>query len=482
MEERYMKRTVTAICVAVCLMISLLAISSAQAVNSAKQAELLASCQKIQQYLTLPPETSAEQCALVALDIAVGQSQPLDESVDIAEVLRQASAFTTYGVLSDTFYTWVSGNWVGNHRSTYTYSGIRQTGETVQDWDSDSAKWLNSSRTLTTYTAGGTLSMMTEQMWSSDDNDWLNMYLISFRYSGGICDTMLMQSWGGTDWVNSTRSLIVYSGGKMATDTTQHWQSSAWVDFMKTDYTYTGSNVTESLTQMYVGVWMNSSKVIYTYNASNLKTQEVHQMGAGTLWNNSSKYDYTYNGSGHEILRISSDWVVSAWNATEADTSKWSGDDEIEMVHNHFVDGWVSRTQFSYDASHNGILDLSQEWLGGSWENTSRAVYVYAVLAVEVDNGRVPSVFELSQNYPNPFNPLTVIRYSLSRRSPVEIAVFNVLGQEVKRLENSLQPAGVYETTWDGTNRTGEKVASGIYFYRIKAGDNVETRKMLLLK
>ena len=268
----------------------------------------------------------------------------------------------------------------------------------------------------------------------------------------------------------------------MASDTTQQWQSSAWVNRMKTAYTYSGGNETEAVTQAYAGgIWTNSSKVLYTYNASNLKTQEVHQTGAGTLWNNSSKYDYSYNGSGNRTLSIYSEWSTS-WTAMEADTTKWSGDDETEIVHNHFHDGWLSRTQFSYDANHNGILDLSQEWSDGNWVNTSRAVYVYQTLAVEIDNGQMPSVFELKQNYPNPFNPLTVIRYSLSRRSPVEIAVFNLLGQEVKRLENGLQPAGVYETTWDGTNRTGEKVASGIYFYRIKAGDNVETRRMLLLK
>jgi hypothetical protein len=166
----------------------------------------------------------------------------------------------------------------------------------------------------------------------------------------------------------------------------------------------------------------------------------------------------------------------------EADTSKWLGGKNTEIVHNHFLMGSVFRSQFTYDGNGNRTVDLGQDKLGSEWVNTDRAVYVYGVVAVEVDNGRIPSVFELSQNYPNPFNPATVIRYSLSRRSSVEIIVFNLLGQEVKTLESGLQSAGVYETTWDGTNRTGEKVASGIYFYRIKAGENVETRKMLLLK
>ncbi|MCX6832463.1 MAG: T9SS type A sorting domain-containing protein [candidate division Zixibacteria bacterium] len=482
-----MKRTVTAICVATCLMISLLAISSAQAVNSAKQAELLASCQKIQQYLTLPPETSAEQCALVALDIAVAQSQPLDESVDIAEVLRQASSFTTYGVQSDTFYYWSTDptdHWEGIHRSTYTYSGIRQISEVEQDWDSDSARWVNANQTLTYYKGDGTLDSVKQQEWQTDH--WLNTYLTSFTYSGGMTSTTLMRNWSGSAWVNYLRTTATYSAGRLATSTTELWQSgtSTWANSAKVTYTYDGSNnLTEYLMQTWSGSWVNQIRTTMTYNGSGDETQSIMHSWQGGAWVAASKYDYSYDGSGNEILDVYSIAAGSLWIAYDADTSKWSGGKNTEIVHNHMLPSpSVFRSQFTYDGNGNRTVDLGQDLSGSEWINSDRGVFVYQTLAVEVDNGRMPSVFELSQNYPNPFNPLTVIRYSLSRRSPVEIAVFNVLGQEVKRLENSLQPAGVYETTWDGTNRTGEKVASGIYFYRIKAGENIETRKMLLLK
>jgi len=481
MEEKHMKKTVTAICAATCLMISLLAISSAQAVDSAKQAELLASCQKIQQYLTLPPETSAEQRALVALNIAVAQLQPLDGTIDLAEVLRRASLSPTYVVQSDTFYLWQTDHWEGNHRSTYTYSGIRISSAVEQTWDSDSAKWLNANQTLTYYKVDGTQDSVKQQEWSTDH--WVNTSLTTFTYSGGMTATMLMQTWSGTAWVDYSRSTLTYSGGYLATIVTEMYVSSAWVNAAKTLYTYSGGNLTEWIMQSWVSSdWVNSMRSTMTYNGSGDETQSIMYSWQGGAWVTTSKYDYSYDGSGNEILSLYSIAAGPSWTPMEADTSKWSGGKNTEIVHNHLLPPSVFRSQFTYDGNGNNTVELGQDWSGSEWVNSDRAVYVYQALAVEVDNGRMPSVFELSQNYPNPFNPTTVIRYSLSRRSSVEIRVFNVLGQEVKTLENGLQSPGVYETTWDGTNRTGEKVASGIYFYRIKAGENVETRKMLLLK
>jgi subtilisin family serine protease len=100
------------------------------------------------------------------------------------------------------------------------------------------------------------------------------------------------------------------------------------------------------------------------------------------------------------------------------------------------------------------------------------------------DDGRTPnaSTYSLAQNYPNPFNPTTRIAYTVPTRSHVSISVYNLLGQEVITLVDELKAAGRYITEWDGTDYNGAKAASGIYLYRIKAGDFVESRKMLLLK
>ncbi|MCK5124904.1 MAG: T9SS type A sorting domain-containing protein [candidate division Zixibacteria bacterium] len=89
----------------------------------------------------------------------------------------------------------------------------------------------------------------------------------------------------------------------------------------------------------------------------------------------------------------------------------------------------------------------------------------------------IPDVFSVSQNYPNPFNPVTSIDFSLPEASQVKIVVFNVLGQTISTLTDRYYEAGTHNVVWDGGTH-----ASGIYLYRIQAGTNIETKKMLLLK
>ncbi len=94
----------------------------------------------------------------------------------------------------------------------------------------------------------------------------------------------------------------------------------------------------------------------------------------------------------------------------------------------------------------------------------------------------LPFDFTLSQNYPNPFNPTTTIEYGLPVSTEVMIAIFNVLGQEVAVLVDGEKEAGYHTVTWDSRDAYGSQVSSGVYFYRIQAGEFVETKKMLLLK
>ena len=88
----------------------------------------------------------------------------------------------------------------------------------------------------------------------------------------------------------------------------------------------------------------------------------------------------------------------------------------------------------------------------------------------------------LSANYPNPFNPMTKIDFALPEPQHVQLAVFGIDGRRVATLKNESMPAGNYTVTWMGRDDQGELVASGIYFYRIQAGDFSQIQKMTLLK
>ena len=120
--------------------------------------------------------------------------------------------------------------------------------------------------------------------------------------------------------------------------------------------------------------------------------------------------------------------------------------------------------------------------------------YYYMIEAVNLTGGterydpvllrvNAPANFALKQNAPNPFNPATTIRFELPGPTQVTLIVYNLLGQEVVRLlDHVAYQAGYHQIQWNGRNATGRSTASGIYVYRIAAGDFVQAKKMLLLK
>jgi hypothetical protein len=93
-----------------------------------------------------------------------------------------------------------------------------------------------------------------------------------------------------------------------------------------------------------------------------------------------------------------------------------------------------------------------------------------------------PQRFTLDQNFPNPFNSSTVIRFELPQSGEVELAVYNLAGQKVATLLAGAREAGGYTVNWDGRDQGEKTLASGIYLYRLQAGAQVETRKLLLLR
>jgi hypothetical protein len=103
--------------------------------------------------------------------------------------------------------------------------------------------------------------------------------------------------------------------------------------------------------------------------------------------------------------------------------------------------------------------------------------------AGEPDESRqAPNAGIVAQNFPNPFNAGTMIDIKIARATAVNIEIFNVKGQRVRTLVNRQMSPGQWRFDWDGSDDRGSDMPSGVYFYRLKAGDNIETKKMVLLK
>ena len=143
-------------------------------------------------------------------------------------------------------------------------------------------------------------------------------------------------------------------------------------------------------------------------------------------------------------------------------------------------------SSYSYTDGNLPIADvlyyyLNQIDLDGTTTRSQVIDVLFSPTAMSVQ--ALPLVNALNQNYPNPFNPETTIRYDLSDESIVNLTIYDMSGQVVRTLVNDqAMSAGQYKSVWDGRNESGQKVASGIYFYRLYAGEFTANKKMLLLQ
>jgi len=117
---------------------------------------------------------------------------------------------------------------------------------------------------------------------------------------------------------------------------------------------------------------------------------------------------------------------------------------------------------------------------------TSNIAVRSEVTTVAASAAAYPVTFRLQQNYPNPFNGSTIIRYDIpdikEKETKTAIQVFNILGQKVKTLVNAPHDPGPHQIAWDGTNDNGERVATGVYFYRLITKNFLTTKKMIYVK
>jgi len=164
--------------------------------------------------------------------------------------------------------------------------------------------------------------------------------------------------------------------------------------------------------------------------------------------------------------------MITSWN-------EWHEDTQIEPTivterTNEDVSGQRLYTHgFYYEGYGTAFLEVTRDLLAPG-------------IPVGIDKlpggSLLPRVFLLTQNYPNPFNPSTTITYDLPAETEVVLRIFNIRGQLVRTLVNEIQPAETYQVTWDGRDSRGVPVPSGVYLYRLMAGTESKTRKMVILK
>ena len=256
-----------------------------------------------------------------------------------------------------------------------------------------------------------------------------------------------------------------------------------------------GSWWTQDALELFMGMWDQNGKNIHTKGpaASRGAEPDYKLIFLEDGYHNEYKSwaapytpeiapDVTGNGSYfYEV--IGSDYILEAKIALD---SIAFGDDArlhpangmrvmFDLVFHDNDEGQGGGNNLTWSSKNRDTAHLHQ----GEWTNTwiGDTTHVDATTSVSNNSTNVVSTYELRQNYPNPFNPETTIEFAIAKPGNVEIAVYNLLGQNVLTLVNQKMNAGQHQVQFDAS-----ALSSGVYFYAIKSNEFFKTRKMILLK
>ncbi|MCF8242029.1 MAG: T9SS type A sorting domain-containing protein [Melioribacteraceae bacterium] len=403
----------------------------------------------------------------------------------------------TYPVSNPTVYTntptlgwYMEGSTLGWDNFVVAWS---TTDKTAADWKTQMGGGTDTYSTAdmneTYFTMTSALDYGTQYYWAVaafDGADYSDVAEGSFTTAGGDAVLVLTQP--------ENNSVIT------TTDPTFYWYvtgSLLGIDSYKVEYSYsegfdpstttllgpvstTYAEVTSDLVAGATYWWrVYVSYDGATYEIASSTWKFTVQSGSGTV--------VPFVGSpAHGVSINTSNPVLSWYLPTQTETSLSY---EVEIADNaEFNDPTVYDDISQLNAQVSELIDGEYFWRVKSKTGDEISYYsntanfnIGSVTEVKEEDV-IPVEYKLAQNYPNPFNPSTQISYSVPEASFVMLKIYDILGNEVKTLVNNEVDAGNYNAVWSGTNNVGERVTSGIYFYRITAGDFVATKKMILLK
>jgi len=212
-------------------------------------------------------------------------------------------------------------------------------------------------------------------------------------------------------------------------------------------------------------------------------------------------FDWTVNPHDYQfVMTVTA--LLQVNNETSADSSNvvaaFVGEECRGVISsNYTLDNWMyflmvysnsegeTVTFKAYDAQLDTVLLIEEVLTFSSGEPFGNPddPFVFHTHTLEADKDLLfPRKFILFQNYPNPFNPATTLRYDLPQRTDVTITIYDILGRHVRTLVRDLEEPGFKSVIWDGRNNIHEQVSAGVYLYQLRAGDFIQTRKMVVLK
>ncbi len=324
----------------------------------------------------------------------------------------------------------------------------------------------------------------------------------SYIFTGTMYSGVFMSSNNGTNWTQTSLNdkniiSLASSGNKIyvgpntvatgygvqyTTNYGANWVQTSlnnvWVISLAADGNYVYAGTSDAGVFVSTNEGLNWAQTLNTPNINAL-TVRGNNIFAGA--NNTGLYLSTNNGS---------TWTQTPLNYMTVRTIEVDGNNIYAgtfgngvFVSNDFGNNWIQRNEGLGNVTVYSLCIINNYLFAGTINSILRRP-LSDLTGITTISNEIPNQFSLSQNYPNPFNPGTVISFSigllsgqLSVNNLVSLKVYDLLGREVQTLINEQLHPGTYEVDWDGSG-----FSSGVYYYRLEAGNYFETKKMLLVK
>ena len=368
-------------------------------------------------------------------------------------------------LLKSTDYLIVDSVWQEDSRITYNYTPATLLLESKLYEVNNSGNWENERLVKYFYQASYQPYEVLELDW--DGYNWENQWRTYYTYNQlSQIEIKLTEAWGLEHWGKNDSSVFIYNAFDSLNyihsyrwNEEENWENVSWQSYAYNVGGYLEERIIKSWSEFY-NQWINAFRFTFFYNNNYQVADKIYDLWIDSNWVKQTKTEFIYDTLGYGYL-------------TERYLFEWDGND------------WIESKKFTYDYDFFNLLHQLTEfnWNGNEWENYKKTIYERIIVGV-VDELNLVQHFKLLQNYPNPFNPSTKIKFTIPSVETgyipslqTTLKVYDVLGNEIETLVNEEKQTGTYELTW-----YAENLPSGIYFYQLKAGSFIQTKKMILIK
>ncbi len=382
--------------------------------------------------------------------------------------MAQTTDTVPVGLLENIWDT-TNSVWTQDAKANLIYNSNRALEkEEVLEWNDSANEFLPLGEIVITYNTDGKVAQEITLYWDNATSAYdMNSNQNTYTYdSANNQVTEITQEWidSTSAWVNNDKYIITYNASNFPIqEINQYWQTNAWVNSNKDTYVYDskGKQSSETDYNWSSGSWVNGSLTTdYRDPVTDSLTSYIYQYWNGSAYVNSSKDLYSYSSSTGQLQGL----IYQYWDAT---TTSWINS---------------QNTNYQYDNTYKNKIGtvITQNWSAyhNGWVNSDELIYTYQALSLSGISPKNTAALQLN-TYPNPATNNIVFDYTLTGNSTTVLSIYSTDGKLLRQINNGMEETGNHTLTISLKDGNGS-LSSGMYFYKLQAGNNVANGKLIV--